>query len=37
MAKHIKIAEKLNTIIKVVNIAKVAKKLNLQNLEVLNL
>jgi len=37
MAEHIKIAEKLNTVIKVVNIAKVIRKLNLQNLEVLDL
>jgi len=37
VAKHIKITEKLNTAIKVINIAKVARKLNLQNLEVLNL
>jgi len=37
VAKHIKITEKLNTIIKVVNIAKVIRKLNLQNLEVLDL
>ena len=37
VAKYIKIAEKLNTVIKVINIAKVARKLNLQNLEVLNL
>ena len=29
MAKHIKIAEKLNTAIKVINITKVARKLDL--------
>ena len=37
VAKHIKITEKLGTAIKVANIAEVARKLNLQNLEVLNL
>jgi len=37
VAKHVKIIEKLNTAIKVINIAKVARKLDLQNLEVLNL
>ena len=37
VAKYIKIAEKLSTAIKVTNIAKVTRKLNLQNLEVLNL
>ena len=37
VAEHIEIAEKLNTAIEVINIAEVARKLNLQNLEVLNL
>ena len=37
IAKYIKIIEKLNTIIKVINITKVARKLNLQNSKVLNL
>ena len=37
IANYIKVAGKLNTVIKVANIAEVTKKLNLQNLEVLNL
>jgi hypothetical protein len=37
VAEYIKVVGKLNTTIKVINIAEVARKLNSQNLEVLNL
>jgi len=37
VAEHIEIAEKLGTAIEVANITEVARKLDLQNLEVLDL
>jgi hypothetical protein len=36
VAEYIKVAGKLNTVTEVANIAKVTRKLDLQNLEVLN-